>query len=108
MLRSYSGAAPLPARMNSALLVADAPEPSSQQLQQQQQAAPQQAQQQQKAEEYVYKDPQGVVQGPFARQDIIDWCVAATARLACAAVSCAARVSAAAALSAPDCRIDGR
>jgi hypothetical protein len=25
------------------------------------------------SDEYVYKDPQGVVQGPFARQDIIDW-----------------------------------
>lgn len=28
------------------------------------------------ADEYCYKDPQGVVQGPFARQDIIDWCAA--------------------------------
>ncbi len=27
------------------------------------------------ADEWCYKDPQGVVQGPFARQDIIDWCV---------------------------------
>ena len=25
------------------------------------------------ADEWVYKDPQGVVQGPFARQDIVDW-----------------------------------
>ena len=25
------------------------------------------------ADEWCYKDPQGVVQGPFARQDIIDW-----------------------------------
>jgi hypothetical protein len=104
MLRSYSGAAPLPARMNSALLVADAPEPSSQQAQQ---AAPQQAQQQQqqhKAEEYVYKDPQGVVQGPFARQDIIDWCVRALTRCLrkpCAAVWFMARLSVAAALQPP-------
>lgn len=25
------------------------------------------------ADEWCYRDPQGVVQGPFARQDIIDW-----------------------------------
>lgn len=70
MLHSYShgrlGGPEEPAPARSALL-ADSDGFSS--------AAAAQPAASQPADEWCYKDPQGVVQGPFARQDIIDWCV---------------------------------
>ena len=70
LLRAYSGAAPAaPAQRQHSALLADGGGGGAAQQQQQQQA-----QQNAPQDEYCYKDPQGVIQGPFARADIIDWC----------------------------------